>query len=120
MPDWKTLVRQRLAPLRLKADEENELTDELAQHLEDCYRGLLGDGTHTGKARTFFETCAKLRKLLGRADGVSFDATVAAIADVAAEAEALGFGLCEETEADTLHEAGDEEAGCFFCGVHKL
>jgi len=83
-------------------------------------RGLFGDGTHARKARAFFETRAKLRKLLGRADGVGLDAAVAAIADVAAEAEALGFGDGEEAKADTLHEAGDEEAGCFFCGVHKL
>ena len=83
-------------------------------------RGLFGDGTDAGKARTFFEARAKLSELLGGADGVSFDAAVAAIADVAAEAEAFGFGDGEETEADTLDEAGDEEARCFFCGVHKL
>ena len=71
------------------------------------------------KARTFCEVRAKLSELLGRADGVGFDAAVAPIADVAADAEALGFGLREETEADSLHAAGDEEAGCFFCGVHK-
>ena len=57
---------------------------------------------------------------VGRADGVGFDAAVAQIADVAAEAEAFGFGDGEEAEADTLHEAGDKEAGCFFCVVHKL
>jgi predicted permease len=44
MPDWNTLVRQRLAPLRLKAGEENDLAGELAQHLEDRYRELLSGG----------------------------------------------------------------------------
>ena len=83
-------------------------------------RGLFGDGTHAAKPRAFFKARAKLRKLLGRADGVGLDAAVAAIADVAAKTEALSFGGSEEAEADTLHEAGDEEAGCFFCGVHKL
>jgi hypothetical protein len=81
--------------------------------------GLFGDGVDAGKARTFFEARAKLRELLGRADGVGFDAAVAQVADVAAEAEALGFADGEETEADTLHAAGDEETRCFFCGVHK-
>uniref|UniRef100_Q01XA1 Permease n=1 Tax=Solibacter usitatus (strain Ellin6076) TaxID=234267 RepID=Q01XA1_SOLUE len=51
MPDWKTIVRQRLAPLRLKAGEENDLTDELAQHLEDRYRELLSGGTAEAAAR---------------------------------------------------------------------
>jgi hypothetical protein len=63
---------------------------------------------------------AKLRELLRRADGVGFDAAVAQIANEAAETEALGFGDGEETEADSLHAAGDEEASCFFCVVHKL
>ena len=83
-------------------------------------RRLFSDGTDAGKARAFFETRAKLSELLGRSDGVGFDPAVAAIAHIAAEAEALGFGDGEETEADTLHQTGDEEAGCFFCGVHKL
>ncbi len=83
-------------------------------------RGLFGDGPNAGKARPFFKARAKLRELLGRADGVSFDAAVAAIANIAAEAEALGFGDSKEAEADSLHEAADEESGSFFCGVHKL
>jgi hypothetical protein len=63
---------------------------------------------------------AEVRELVGGTDGVGFDAAVAQIANVAAEAEALGFGDGEETEADSLHAAGDEEASCFFCVVHKL
>ena len=83
-------------------------------------RGFFGDGPNTRKTRTFFKTRAELRELVGRADGVGFDAAVAAIANVASEAEALGFGDGKEAEADSLHEAADEEAGSFFCGVHKL
>jgi hypothetical protein len=82
-------------------------------------RGLFGDGIDVRKSRAFLETHAKLCELLGRADGVGFDAAVAKIADVAAEAEIFRGALREEAEADTLHAAGDEEAGCFFCGVHK-
>jgi predicted permease len=40
MPDWKNLVRERLKPLSLEATAELELTEELAQHLEDHYREL--------------------------------------------------------------------------------
>ena len=61
-----------------------------------------------------------MRELFGRADGVDFDAAIAPIAHVAAEAEALRFGDGEEAEADSLHEAGDEETRGFFCVVHKL
>ena len=35
MPDWKSIVRDRIALLRLKGDAEVDLTEELAQHLED-------------------------------------------------------------------------------------
>ena len=64
-------------------------------------RGLFGDGVDAGKARTFFEPRAKLRELLGRADGVGFDAAVAQIADVAAEAETFGFGRCAKKRKPT-------------------
>ena len=44
MHDWKSLVRQRLKPLRLEATAESELTEELRQHLEDHYRELRSGG----------------------------------------------------------------------------
>ncbi len=84
------------------------------------FGGLLGDKSDAGKTRTFFEAHEEFGELLRGADGVSLDAAVAQVADVAAEAEAFGFGLREETEADSLHETCDEETGCFFCVVHKL
>jgi len=84
------------------------------------FRGFFGDEFDAGKARAFFEARAELRELLGRADGVGLDAAVAAVAHVAGDAETFSFGNGEEAEADTLHKAGDEEARCFFCGVHKL
>ena len=84
------------------------------------FRSLFGDRPDAGKARTFFEARAELRQLFWRSDGVDFDAAVTQIADVTAEAEAFGFGLREETEADSLHETCDEETRCLFCVVHKL
>src|SRR5580698_5320668 len=45
MPDWKNLVRRRLAALHLAALAESDLAEELAQHLEDRYRDLTAAGT---------------------------------------------------------------------------
>ena len=50
MPDWKHLVAERLASLRLKATAESDLTQELAQHLEDCYRELISGGASQEEA----------------------------------------------------------------------
>ncbi len=44
MRDWRSLVRQRLTPLRLMPAVESDLTEELAQHLEDHYRELCSGG----------------------------------------------------------------------------
>jgi predicted permease len=50
MVDWKSVVRSRLAPLRLTASAELELADELAQHLEDQYRELRSGGASDEEA----------------------------------------------------------------------
>ena len=50
MPDWKSLVRERIAPLRLEAAGEADLTEELAQHLEDHYRELCSGGASEEEA----------------------------------------------------------------------
>jgi predicted permease len=44
MPDWKSLVRERLKSLRLAPAVESDLVDEVAQHLEDQYRDLRSGG----------------------------------------------------------------------------
>jgi predicted permease len=51
MPDWKTIIRERIASLRLSATEEAHLIEELAQHLEDRYRELLSGGASADEAR---------------------------------------------------------------------
>ena len=43
-PNWKTEILRRLAPLRLSAERENEITEEIAQHLDDRYHDLLATG----------------------------------------------------------------------------
>lgn len=38
MLDWKSLIQKRIAILRLEPTGEAHLAEEIAQHLEDCYR----------------------------------------------------------------------------------
>jgi predicted permease len=58
MPDWKNLVRTRLKPLRLTPAAESDLTEELAQHLEDHYRELRSGGA--SEAEAYRQTIAEL------------------------------------------------------------
>jgi hypothetical protein len=44
MPDWKTPIRERLAPLALPPGRELEIVEELSQHLQDRYRELVAGG----------------------------------------------------------------------------
>ena len=44
MPDWKQLVHERLAGLKLDGAREAEIADELAQHMQDRYEALLVKG----------------------------------------------------------------------------
>lgn len=50
MADWKSIVRERIASLRLSAAAEADLIEELAQHLEDRYRELLSGGASDEEA----------------------------------------------------------------------
>jgi putative ABC transport system permease protein len=50
MPDWKPHIRLRLASLRLSPTRENEIMDELAQHLDDRWRELLASGASEKEA----------------------------------------------------------------------
>jgi predicted permease len=50
MPDWKTLVRERLAPLRLTPSAESDLAEEIAQHLEDTYQEAIAGGAAPAQA----------------------------------------------------------------------
>jgi predicted permease len=51
MLDWEAIVRERLAPLRLTGSAEADLAEELAQHLEERYRELLGGGANEDDAQ---------------------------------------------------------------------
>jgi putative ABC transport system permease protein len=45
MPDWRPYIRPHLTALRLSPTRENEIIDELAQHLEERWRELMASGT---------------------------------------------------------------------------
>jgi len=51
MPDWKPLVRERLATLRLDPSREHEILEELAEHLDQRYEELLREGCGEAEAR---------------------------------------------------------------------
>src|SRR5580700_8920529 len=50
MLDWRSEIRARLAPLRLSAEREAEIIDELAQHLDDRYADLRSRGHSEAEA----------------------------------------------------------------------
>jgi putative ABC transport system permease protein len=51
MPDWKPVVRRRLAAAKLEGVREAEVVDELSQHLEDRYQALRLAGTADAEAQ---------------------------------------------------------------------
>ena len=50
MPDWKPHIRPRLASLRLSPSREDEIVEELSQHLEDRWRELVAGGAAEDEA----------------------------------------------------------------------
>ena len=68
MRDWKSLIRERLAPLRLKPGAEADFVEELAQHLEDRYRESLSGGAEEDEA--FQSAIAELEDMYPLAEGI--------------------------------------------------
>src|SRR6185437_1351281 len=58
MPDWKSIVRDRIASLHLKGTAESDLAEEFSQHLEDRYRELRSGGASEDEA--FQKTISEL------------------------------------------------------------
>src|SRR5215470_8610252 len=50
MPDWNEIIRARLATSSISPEQETEIVEELAQHLEDSYQELLAAGSSTQEA----------------------------------------------------------------------
>jgi hypothetical protein len=51
MPDWKEEVRKRLSGLKLARANEDEIVEELAQHLEQVYERSLRAGATEAEAK---------------------------------------------------------------------
>ncbi|HXA86485.1 MAG TPA: ABC transporter permease [Candidatus Dormibacteraeota bacterium] len=52
MPDWKQEIERRLAPMRLSPTRKVSVAEELAQHLDDHCRELIGGGASAEEARS--------------------------------------------------------------------
>ncbi|HEY3938357.1 MAG TPA: ABC transporter permease [Bryobacteraceae bacterium] len=50
MPDWRNIVRERIASLRLEGASELDLAEEFAQHLEDRYDEYISGGASKEEA----------------------------------------------------------------------
>jgi hypothetical protein len=50
MPDWKKLIRERLAPCRLPSADREEVFSELAAHLEETYQDARSRGLNHAAA----------------------------------------------------------------------
>src|SRR5919197_447166 len=68
MADWRQVVRARLRDLRLTASAESELTEELAQHLEDLHRDLQSGGATYEDA--YRETLSELDDMCALRTGI--------------------------------------------------
>jgi hypothetical protein len=82
-------------------------------------RRLLQHGRHLCACWATFQSLPEIRKLLGRADGVSLDAAIAQIAHVTADMQALRRILRKIAEADALHKSRYEESPCLLRVRHK-
>src|SRR5690348_16266926 len=52
MPDWRSEIAQRVAPLRLSPAREASVITELAQHVDQHYADLLAEGVPEDRARS--------------------------------------------------------------------
>jgi hypothetical protein len=50
MPDWRGIIRRRLAGLEIRPVDEIDIVEELAQHVEDRYADLKREGVTDDEA----------------------------------------------------------------------
>jgi hypothetical protein len=50
MPDWRGIIRRRLAGLEIRPVDEINIVEELAQHVEDRYADLKREGVTDDEA----------------------------------------------------------------------
>jgi putative ABC transport system permease protein len=67
MPDWKAEIARWLSSLKLDSARENEMIEELSQHLEDRYQELVSAGATDADARRGVLRELSYENLLGQA-----------------------------------------------------
>jgi len=50
MPEWKQEIRKRLAGLNLPPTREEEIIEELSDHLDNLYEEIIAEGATSEKA----------------------------------------------------------------------
>src|SRR5947207_2938538 len=72
MPDWPSLVRDRVGALPLDPARSNDIVDELAQHVAQHYADLtasgIDDATALGQALAPLDDPARIAAEIARAD----------------------------------------------------
>ncbi len=70
MPDWKDEIRRRLAGSKLEPTRENEIVEELAQHLDDIHQRSMAEGVseHESKRIAVSELNALPKELKRRSN----------------------------------------------------
>lgn len=68
MPDWKQLVAERLAHIKLTPDVRRDVVAEIAAHLEECHRELVAGGSFDPERQTLAQVpdwnalCRRIRR----------------------------------------------------------
>ncbi len=117
MPDWKSVVRERLASLHLEPTVEPDLTEEIAQHLEDRYRELLAGGA--GHEAASAQVLAELDDLRPMRAGLNKYARIPARDPVPAGAQRSGSFL-EDLARDLRYAVRSMRRGPWFALVVLL
>jgi len=72
--------------------------------------GLLDNMLHHSATRAAFDECPEARQFFRRSDGINFNPAIAKIPHITRNMQALGFILRKITEANTLHDSGNQIA----------
>src|SRR3954470_16094684 len=102
MADWRRVVRARLADLRLTASAESELTEEVAQHLEDLQRDLQSGGASDDEA--YRETVSELDDIYALRAGLDRSQCLTNY-DAVPVGDATSHGLIDDLRRDLRYAA---------------
>jgi putative ABC transport system permease protein len=90
--DWKKIVRERLSVLELEPLREEEIAEELAQHLEQRFRDALSEGATEEDARTLAVAQLDDESLLSGLERAERSSVPALLGSQAARPDAIVLG----------------------------